>query len=296
MQRAIIFGAGGQDGIYMAELCLKNNIQPIKVSRHAVADYSASVADKDFVNLLIKNEQPDYIFHLAANSTTSYDALFENHETISSGTLYILDAVKKYSPHTKVMIAGSGVQFKNTGVPISEKTEFEAGNAYAIARIQSVYAARFFRSLGVKAYVAYLFHHESPHRKKHHVSKMITDKIKNIVLGKKDKISIGDISVEKEWAYAEDIVEGIFTLVNQDEIFEATVGTGIVYSINDFLKECFRQVNLDMNEYVEIKENFTSEYPKLVSDSATINRLGWKAKTNLQELVSILLEPSDVSV
>jgi GDPmannose 4,6-dehydratase len=296
MQKAIIFGAGGQDGIYMAELCVKNNIQPIKISRHATADYNASVADKDFVNALVKKEQPDYIFHLAANSTTRYDALFENHETISSGTLYILDAVKHHSPHTKVLITGSGVQFKNTGNPISENTEFEAGNAYAIARIQSVYAARFFRSLGIKTYVAYLFHHESPYRKEHHVSKMITDKIKNIVRGNADKISIGDVSVEKEWAFAEDIVEGIFTLVNQDEVFEATVGTGIVHSINDFLEECFSQVNLDMNQYVETKQNFTSEYPKLVSDPTTINKLGWKAKTDLQKLVHILLQTSDVSL
>lgn len=290
MQKAVIFGANGQDGIYMTELCYKNNIKPIRVARNSGnADILNSVANKNFVQELIADVLPDYVFHFAANSTTKYDALFENHETISTGSLNILDAVYRISPKTKVVITGSGVQFKNVGLPISENTPFEAWNAYAIARIQSVYAARFFRSLGVRAYVAYLFHHESPYRKSGHVSKMITDKIKNILEGQDEKISLGNIDVEKEWAFADDIVEGIFTLVNQENVFEATVGIGVTYSIRDFLNECFLQSGLEMEKYLEIKEGFVPEYPKLVSDSSTINSLGWKPKTDLKKLVSILL-------
>lgn len=290
MKKAIIFGANGQDGIYMTELCNKNNIKPIRVARSSGnADILNSVANRSFVQELISDVLPDFVFHLAANSTTRYEALFENHETISTGSLNILDAVYRFSPKTKVVITGSGVQFKNVGLPISENTPFEAWNAYAIARIQSVYAARFYRSLGVRAYVAYLFHHESPYRKPGHVSKMITDKIKHIVKGQTEKICLGNIDVEKEWAYAEDIVEGIFTLVNQDNIFEATVGTGVTHSIRDFLIECFMQSDLEMEKYLEITEGFIPEYPKLVSDPSAIRSLGWKPKTDLKKLVSILL-------
>ena len=65
-------------------------------------------------------------------------------------------------------------------MPISETDNFEAKSPYSIARIQSVYAARYFRSLGIKVYVGYLFHHESPLRKDNHVSKMITNAVKRI--------------------------------------------------------------------------------------------------------------------
>ncbi len=251
--KAIIFGASGQDGIYMTELCKSKHIEAITISRSEGFDYQNSVADYFFVEALIKAIQADYIFHFAANSTTRHDVLFENHATISTGTLNILESVKNHSPQSKVLIVGSGVQFKNIGNPISEKSAFEADNAYAVSRIQSVYAARYYRSLGIKTYVAYLFHHESPYRHANHVSKMITDKIKNILKGGKDKISIGDASVEKEWAFAKDIVEGIFTLVEQEEIFEATIGTGITYSIMDFLVKCFHQTNLNLEDYICIR-------------------------------------------
>lgn len=289
MKKAIIFGASGQDGIYMKAHCENQNIIPITVARSEGFDYKDSVSNLFFVENIIKNIQPDFVFHFAANSTTRHEALFENHETISTGTLNILESVKKYSPHTKVLITGSGVQFKNIGKPISENTEFEASNAYAIARIQSVYAARYFRKIGLKVYVAYLFHHESPYRHATHVSKMITDKIKNILKGNEDKIIIGDGSVQKEWAFAGDIVEGIFTLINQDNIFEATIGTGITHSIMDFLEECFLQANLDLKTHTEFLNHFQSEYPKLVSNPMTINSLNWKAKTDLKQLVKIML-------
>ncbi len=289
MKKALIFGASGQDGIYMTRLCQAQNIEPITVARSDGFEYKGSVGDSFFVECMVKMK-PDYIFHLAANSTTRHEALFENHETISTGTLNILESVKQYSPDSRVLITGSGVQFKNVGEPISENTEFEASNAYAIARIQSIYAARYFRKLGIKTYVAYLFHHESPYRHATHISKMITDKIKAILAGKPEKITIGDATVQKEWAFAQDIVEGIFTLVNQDHVFEATIGTGITHSIMDFLVECFAQTNLNLENHVEFLNNFKSEYPTLVSNPQTINRLGWQASTNLKALVTRLLK------
>ena len=272
----------------MTRLCQQQQIDAVTVARSPGFQCQGSVADRALVETLVK-QKPDYIFHLAANSTTRHSALFENHETISTGTLNILESVKTYSPESRVLIVGSGVQFKNTGRAISENDAFEAANAYAIARIQSVYAARYFRSLGINAYIAYLFHHESPYRHANHISKMITDKIKGILAGQSEIITIGDARVQKEWAFAKDIVEGIFTLINQKQVFEAAIGTGVAHSIMDFLTECFEQVNLPMKSHVEFLSNFTPEYYTLVSNPHTINQLGWKAKTDLKDLVKILL-------
>ena len=288
MKKALIFGASGQDGLYMTQLCRQQQIEPVTVARSEGFRYQGSVADRALVEELVK-QKPDCIFHLAANSTTRHNALFENHETIATGTLNILESVKLYSPESRVLITGSGVQFKNTGNPISENDEFEAANAYAVARIQSVYAARYFRSLGLKTYVAYLFHHESPYRHATHISKMITTRIKAILNGNCEKIVIGDATVQKEWAFAQDIVKGMFTLVNQSDAFEAAIGTGVAYSIMDFLTECFAQSNLKIEEHVEFRNNFKPEYSRLVSNPQTINRLGWKAETDLRTLVEILL-------
>jgi GDPmannose 4,6-dehydratase len=283
MMNAIIFGANGQDGYYLSELCKFKGINPICTSRTGKF-ITCDVSNYKQVLDLIKNHQPSYIFHLAAKSTTSHTALFENHETISTGTLNILEAVKRHCPDVKVFITGSGVQFKNSGQPISENDEFEASSVYSVARIQSVYAARYFRSLGIRAYVGYLFHHESPLRKPNHISKIISLAVKRISKGSNETIELGDISVEKEWTFAGDTAEAIFTLVNQDQMFEAVIGSGIYYSIKDWIEQCFSLIGKDWHNYIHLREDFKPEYKRLVSNPSTIVNLGWSPRVNFKEL------------
>ena len=177
----IVFGASGQDGYYLNELLQKQNINVIKVSRK-IGDLIGNIADYSFVESIIKEYQPKYIFHFAANSTTHHRALFENHESISTGTLNVLEAVRLHCPATKVFLSGSAMQFKNEGFPISEQTPFEASSPYSVARIQSVYAARYYRDkFGLKVYVGYFFNHDSPLRTEQHVNqKIASSKGKNL--------------------------------------------------------------------------------------------------------------------
>ncbi len=290
MMKAIIFGINGQDGYYLNEICQMKHIDVIGISRSQGNWIQGDVSNFNFVENFIKKEIPDYIIHVAANSTTKHDALFENHETISTGTLNILEAVKRHSPESRVFITGSGVQFENNGRPISETDNFEAKSPYSVARIQSVYAARYFRSLGIRVYVGYLFHHESPLRHGSHVSKIITNTVKRIANGSDEKITLGDISVKKEWAYAGDIAEGIFSLIRQDKIFEACIGTGKAYSIQDWLEICFDSINKNWQEFVNIRESFVPEYKILVSDPSIINSTGWQPKISFENLSDMMLK------
>ncbi len=286
--KALIFGANGQDGYYLHELSKSKGIEPIGVSRTGNWIHG-DVACCDQVEQLVRQHRPAYVFHVAANSTTRHDALFENHETISTGTINVLEAVKKNCPTAKVFITGSGVQFKNNGAPISEKDEFEANSPYSIARIQSVYAARYYRSLGIKAYVGYLFHHESPLRKPNHVSMMIALAVQRIAAGSNEVIELGDIDVEKEWTFAGDVAKGIFTLVEQDDVFEAVIGSGVTYSIKNWLEQCFGLVGKEWDEHVRLREGFTPEYQRLVSNPAIMQTLGWTPSVNLPELAKMMI-------
>lgn len=286
---AIIFGANGQDGRYLSQLLSGIGIRVISVSRNG-SFLHADVADFSIVKELISRHQPDYIFHLAANSTTRHEVLFENHATICTGSLNILEAVKTVSPQSKVFISGSGLQFKNEGLPIRETDPFEGRDAYSVCRIQSVYAARYYRSLGVKAYVGYFFNHDSPHRTERHISKMIANAVINIGKGKEDTvIEIGDMSVRKEWAFAGDIVQAVWTLVQQDEVFEAVIGSGKSYSIQEYVETCFGFIQKDWKKYVKGRQGFSAEYRQLVADPATIFSLGWAPATDFSQLVKIML-------
>ena len=285
--KALIFGASGQDGHYLGDVCRANGVTPVSASRSGAL--RCDVGRFDDVSALVHEHQPSYVFQLAAASTTHHDALFQNHETISTGALNVLEAVRVHAPEARVFIAGSGVQFLNTGAPISEQDPFAASSAYAVARIQSVYAARYFRSIGIRAYVGYLFHHESPLRKPGHVSMKVALAARRIAAGSEERLTIGDPSVEKEWTFARDVARAMFTLVRQDAVFEAAIGSGVTHSIGDWIARCFSAAGRDWREHVDVGTGFLPEYRRLVSDPSTIRSLGWAPTVTLEELALMMV-------
>lgn len=285
---AIIFGANGQDGFYLTGALTGKGYEVTGVSRSG-GFITADISDFEAVKHLVNTYRPHYIFHLAANSTTAHEALFDNHKAISTGTVNILEAVKQVSPVTKVFLSGSGLQFANNNVPIKETDPFDASSAYAVARIHSVYAARYYRKLGIKVYVGYLFNHESPRRTERHVSKMIAGAVKRIAEGSSEIIEIGDLNVRKEWAFAGDIVRAVICLVEQDAVFEAVISCGAGYTIKDYVQKCFEYAGKDWKQYVKEKDSFTPQYRSLVGDPSTIFSLGWKPEYDLNDLVKMML-------
>lgn len=287
--KTIIFGANGQDGYYLNQLLEQNNCESIGVSRSG-SFLKTDITNYDEVSDLISKHQPEYIFHLAANSTTSHDALFENHEIISTGTLNILESVRKYSPYSKVFVSGSGLQFQNNNVPIKETDFFEARDAYSVSRIQSVYAARYFRNkFGIQTYIGYFFNHDSPRRSERHIAQKIISFVRSVKNGSNEKLKIGDIKTIKEWTYAKEVVEAIWLLVNQNKITEANLGSGLGYSIEDWLEVCFGLIGEKWIDYIELIDGFKAEYSQLISDSSLIHSLGWKPKVNLKQLAEIMM-------
>ena len=283
---AIITGINGQDGFYLKELLERNKFNVISISR----DSEYNISQYDDIAACFNKYKPLFVFHLAANSTTRHESLFENHQIISTGTLNILEAVKKNSPHTKVFIAGSGLQFKNVGNPIKETDPFDARDVYSVSRIHSVYAARYYRSLGIKADVGYLFNHDSPRRTERHMAKKISEAAKRIATGQIQTLEIGDISVVKEWTFAEDIVNGIWAFVNQDHVYEANISSGIGYSIENWLELCFGFVGKDWKEYVVLNDNFKADYKILISDPSLIFSLGWQPRTSFEQLAKLMMQ------
>jgi GDPmannose 4,6-dehydratase len=285
LKKAIIFGSDGQDGILLSKECSDRGILCIPISKSTGLD----IVRFDQVSEIIRTEKPDYIFHFAAYSSANHNLVFKNHEVISTGTLNILESVKTYSINSKVFIVGSGLQFKNDESPISEDTEFEARDPYSVSRIQSVYAARYYRRLGVRAYIGYLFNHDSQYRSKNSVSQKIVSFVQGLKKGQMGELNIGNIYVEKEWAYAGDIVNGILCLIEQDKIMEAVIGTGLCYSVKDWLEICFRQAGYDWKDFVIQDNLYIPEYKRLVSNPKKILSLGWRPSVDIDELASIMI-------
>lgn len=292
--KAVIFGAAGQDGPYLEAILQQAGCEVVATSRRA-PHRLLDVRDKDAVFKLVQEQQPDYLFQLAAASATRHELLLDHHNTIAGGALHVLEAVYRHAPQCKVFLPGSGLQFRNTGLPIQEQDSFEAGNAYSLARIASVYAARYYRSLGVKTYVGYLFNHDSPRRGGAHLNRRIINDIRAIRDGERETLELGDGAIQKEFGLASEIMEAVWTLVQQDVIYEAVLGTGSAHRILEWVEACLKLAHLpaDPAHYIQTVPHFQRPYEVLVSNPETINKLGWKAKTSLSELAALMWHSTD---
>ena len=286
---AIVFGINGQDGYYLRSILKDAGFTVIGVSRSGGNNIIGDVSDKEFVKNLIITHQPQYIFHLAANSTISHDVVFENHQTISDGTIYILEYVKQFSKHTKIFLSGSALQFVNNGNLIKETDPFIGNNIYSVERIYSVYAGRYFRNLGIKVYVGYFFHHDSPFRSDRHLSMKIIKTGIRIKNGSKEFLEIGNPDIVKEFNHAHDLMQAAWCLVTQDEVFEAVLGSGVGYRIRDWIDICFEKIGIDKNHHVRLIQSYNNDFLAMVSNPETIRSLGWKPVRDIYHLANDMI-------
>ena len=134
--------------------------------------------------------------------------------------------------------------------------------------------ARYYRGLGVRVFFGYLFHHESPLRKPDHVAMMIANAARRAATGERFQLELGDLSVEKEWTFAADTVQGMLTLAQQDNVLEANIGSGIAHSIADWAKACFDVTGREWRDFFVHRQGCTPEYSRLVANPSRIRSLG----------------------
>ncbi len=287
--KALIFGINGQDGHYLTKLLEANSIEVVGVSRKN-ASIIGDVSNYNLVSELIKRFKPEYTFHLAAESKTAHEYLFQNNASIYQGALNILESSYHFNKKSKIFLSGSGLQFKNESQPIHENDPFEIREAYSLSRVNAVNAGRYFRFLGLRVYIGYFFNHDSPLRLEHHLNQKIVQAVKRIKQHEHVILEIGDPNVKKEFMFAGDAVEAVWRLLQNDNIYEAVIGTGIAYPISDWLKICFDRNELNWKKYVHINNSWKSDHKILVSNPSTITSLGWKPNIDIYQLADLMFQ------
>ena len=287
--RALIFGGTGQDGQYLRGLLEGKSITVLSCGRHG-GDFLVDVSDAIAARNVIREVKPDFIFHLAATSSTAHEHLWANHAAIGTGTLAILDAVDRDLPDTKVLLAGSGLQFVNEGLPLDEMAPLDHSSPYVIARNYSLFAARYYRSRGRKVYFAYLFNHDSPLRSNRHLNMKIAEAAAFAASGGDQRLSIGDMNAENEFNFAGDVTAALWQLISQDSIYECVIGSGETHSVREWVELCYRYVGIDWKKYVDSDANYRSPYKRLVSAPAKLLSLGWQPSMELRQLAEIMMQ------
>ena len=339
---ALITGATGQDGAYLAELLLRKGYLVHGVKRRSSSLNTARVDHlyvdphqpdvrfflhygdmTDSTNLIriIQETQPSEIYNLAAQSHVAVS--FETPEYTANadglGTLRLLEAIRILGMQKNVRFyqaSTSELYGLVRAIPQNETTPFYPRSPYAAAKLYAYWITVNYReAYGMHASNGILFNHESPIRGETFVTRKTSRAAAAIRLGLQDKLFLGNLNARRDWGHARDYVDGMWRMLQQDTPDDYVLATGESYTVRDFVERAFSCVGFDIawrgegvaekgmdkktgRVLIEIDPRHfrPTEVEVLVGDpSKAKEKLGWRHKINLDELVREMVE-SDLDV
>lgn len=313
VKTALICGVSGQDGAYLAKLLLSKNYQVYGTSRDAQASSFGnliklgildqvglkSMALNDFRSVLqvLKQVKPDEIYNLAGQSAVglSFEQPVETLESISLGTLNLLEAIRFTEAPIKFYNAGSSECFGDIGGAIAdENTPFRPRSPYAVAKSAAFWqVANYREAYGLFACSGILFNHESPLRPERFVTQKITSAAHRIAQGSQEKLYLGNIDIERDWGWAPEYVEAMYLMIQQSEADDYLIATGSTHSLREFVAKAFEYVGLDWQDYVISDPSLLRPTELMTSKGnpeKARKKLGWQAKFTMSEVVGMMIE------
>lgn len=313
MKKALICGVSGQDGAYLAKLLLEKGYLVFGTSRDAqVSPFRnllrlgireqinfESLVPTDFRSVLqvISKVEPDEIYNLAGQTSVglSFDQPVETLESIATGTLNFLEAIRFINAPIKFYNAGSSECFGDQGDKASdENTPFRPRSPYAVAKSAAHWqVANYREAYNIFACSGILFNHESPLRPKRFVTQKIISSACSIAKGSKQKLHLGNISVKRDWGWAPEYTEAMYLMLQQVNPDDYVIATGNSFSLEEFVIEAFKCVGLNWQDHVVTDSSLLRPTDLSVSKSnpSKANKiLNWQAKYAMHDVVRMMVE------
>jgi GDPmannose 4,6-dehydratase len=313
MKKALICGVSGQDGAYLAELLLKQGYTVCGTSRDAqispfqnlvhlgikdqVKLESMSLTDFRSVLQVLTKIQPDEVYNLAGQTSVglSFGQPVETLESIATGTLNLLEAIRFLGATIKLYNAGSSECFGDTGnVAAAENTPFRPRSPYAVAKAAAFWeVANYREAYGLFACSGILFNHESPLRPERFVTQKIIATACRIAQGSKEKLYLGNMSIQRDWGWAQEYVEAMYLMLQQSQPDDYVIATGESTSLEDFVAAAFVSLNLDWHDHVVVDSNLFRPTDLAVgkgNPSKAKKQLGWEARYKMQDVVKMMVD------
>jgi GDPmannose 4,6-dehydratase len=311
--KALICGVSGQDGSYLSKLLLDKGYRVYGSSRDAqVASFKnlarlgikervefESVSLTDFRSVLqaMMKIQPDEVYNLAGQSSVglSFQQPVETLESNAQGTLNLLEAIRFTGRPVKLYNAGSSECFGDTGdKPADETTPFKPRSPYAVAKAAAFWeVANYREAYGLYACSGILFNHESPLRPERFVTKKIVAAACRITSGSDEQLSLGDISIQRDWGWAPEYVEAIWMMLQQEQPDDFVIATGETHRLEEFVEAAFSEVGLDWRKYV-VKDSDLLRPAEIgvgrANPARARDRLGWRARYKMCDVVRMMIE------
>lgn len=313
MKTALICGISGQDGAYLAQLLLSKGYTVYGSSRDAqistfrnlvrlgIRDRvkTCSMALNDFRSVLqvISKVQPDEIYNLAGQTSVglSFELPVETMESITLGTLNLLEAIRFIGRPIRLYNASSSECFGDTGEhPADETTPFRPRSPYAVAKSAAFWqVANYREAYHLFACSGILFNHESPLRPRRFVTQKIVAAALDIADGRSNKLNLGDISIQRDWGWSPEYVEAMYLMLQQAEPDDYVIATGSTHKLEEFVAEVFNYLGLDWQEYVEVDRTLLRPTDIAVSRGNAAKakeKLGWQAKYSMKDVAYMMVD------
>jgi len=265
---ALITGATGQDGAYLAEFLLGKGYAVHGIKRRSSSFNTARVDHlyhdlhekglpfrlhygdvTDATNLirLVQEIQPTEIYNLAAQSHVMVS--FETPEYTANadalGPLRLLEAlpILGREKQTRFYQASTSELFGNAAeTPQRETTPFHPRSPYGVAKLYGYWITVNYReAYGIHASNGILFNHEGPTRGETFVTRKISRAVAAIQAGHQEMLYLGNLDARRDWGHARDFVEGMWLIVQQERPDDYVLATGETHTVREFVEEAFAQ-------------------------------------------------------
>ena len=307
MKRALIIGAAGFVGSYLIDHIQKHCVWSIvvtKMPQETMACPGVDICDLDIlapeaIERLLEEQRPDYIFHLAAQSSVAVS--WKNPgltvDVNVKGSLNVLDAVRKLDYKPRVLLIGSGEEYghvRENEVPVREDNVLRPGNIYAATKAcQNMIGAIYAQAYGMDVMMVRAFNHVGPNQSPIFVVADFCKQTAEIEAGLKEPvIKVGNLSARRDFSDVRDVVRAYVELMEKGKAGETyNVGSGNAVEIRKILDMILCRSKKEIRVEVEPSRMRPVDVPVIEADISKLKACtGWEQKITLEETIQDTLE------
>lgn len=306
-EKALIIGAGGFVGSYLID-CLHNEFGmevaatklPFTEYAHENASiYNLDIMNKDDIVELLYDVRPDYIFHLAAQSSVS--VAWKNPmltvDVNIKGSINVMEAVRELFYKPRMLFIGSGEEYghiKDGETPISEETILRPGNIYAATKAcQNMIGSIYARAYDMELMLVRAFNHVGPGQAPLFVVSDFCKQVAEIEAGIKEPVMrVGNLSAKRDFTDVRDVVRAYALLARSGRPGETyNVGSGNAMAIQDILDIIVGMSTKDIKVEVDPNKIRPVDVPIIEADITKINNeTGWKPRIPIERTIREILD------
>jgi len=292
MKKALVIGAAGFVGDYLIRELNDNGIDAyatklpheILVGEFAKV-YDLDILDREAVVNILYEIQPDYIFHLAAQS--SVGVAWKNPlltvDVNIKGSINVMDAVRDLFYKPRLLLIGSGEEYghiKPEETPISEDNALRPGNIYAATKAcQNMIGSIYSKAYDMDLMMVRAFNHIGPGQASLFVVSDFCRQVAEIEKGIREPvIKVGNLAAKRDFTDVRDVVRAYVKLVQVGEAGETyNVGSGNAQEIRQILNKVVAMSDREIRVETDPNKIRPVDVPIIEADITKLNTLtGWK--------------------